>query len=159
MRPHISGMQNQSSERLAIAISALIAQFKVGPEGAAYDDLSLTDTALIACLAQAASAGREPIQKEVGDALGLPKTTMTSAVKRLGHRGLVQQSSGTNDARAKILRLTPAGENLGSKLKSAQIAASKAILHNLTARNQTRLVELLETAVANLPPKQSSNQK
>lgn len=155
----MSDMQNHSSERLAKAISALIAQFKVGPEGAAYDDLSLTDTAVIAWLAQSASAGREPIQKEVGDSLGLPKTTMTSAVKRLGSRGLVEQSSGTNDARAKTLRLTPAGENLGAKLKDAQIAASTAILHSLPLRDQARLVELLETAVAKLPPKPPPNQK
>jgi len=146
-------MTQKSGERLATAVSALIARFKIGPEGSAYDDLSLTDAAVVSCIAEAAAAGREPIQKEVGDVLGLPKTTMTSAVKRLSARGLVEQGVGARDGRARTLRLTPQGQQLGSSLKEAQIRASMAILQSLPVRDQDRLIELLETVVANLPAK------
>ena len=156
---HTSAMSKQSGARLAKAISALVAHFKVGPEGAGYADLSLTDAAVIASIADAAAGGREPIQKEVGDSLGLPKTTMTSAVKRLRARGLVEQVSGTSDARARTLRLTAIGHQAVSRLRQAQIAASVAILQTLPQRDQGRLVELLETVAANLPPKTARDRK
>lgn len=146
-------MNEISGERLATAISALIARFKIGPDGSAYDGLSLTDAAVISCIAQAAAAGREPIQKEVGDALDLPKTTMTSAVKRLRARGLVEQGSGARDARARTLRLTAPGRQLGSSLKDAQIRASMAILQTLPVRDRDRLIGLLEKVVATVPTK------
>lgn len=144
-------MNEKSGERLATAIAALIARFKIGPDGSAYAGLSLTDAAVISCIAQAAAAGREPIQKEVGDALGLPKTTMTRAVKRLRARGLVAQGSGATDARARTLRLTAPGQALGSSLKDAQIRASMAILQTLPMRDRDRLIGLLEKVVAAVP--------
>lgn len=150
-------MTEASGERLATAISTLIARFKIGPEGSAYDGLSLTDAAVIACIADAAAAGREPIQKEVATALDLPKTTMTSAVKRLSARGLVEQARGAGDARARTLRLTRHGQQIGSSLKEARIRASMAILQSLPVRDQERLIGLLETVVgkgANKPPTQ-----
>ena len=145
-------MDEQSGERLATAISALIARFKVGPEGTSYEDLSLTDAAVISWLAKAAIEGDEPIQKDVGDALGLPKTTVTSAVKRLSARGLVAQGPGRRDGRARTLRLTLDGQHLGTALKAAQVRASEAILESLSARDQGRLITLLERGAATAPP-------
>jgi DNA-binding MarR family transcriptional regulator len=141
-------MDEQSCTRLADAISALIARFKVGPESAPYEHLTITDAAVVSWLTRAAAEGREPIQKEVAESLGLPKTTLTSAVKRLAARGLVVQGSGARDARSKTLHLTADGQELGSGLKEAQIEASMAILQSLPARDQSRLIELLETVVA-----------
>jgi DNA-binding MarR family transcriptional regulator len=152
-------MDEQSCKRLAAAISALIARFKVGPEGSPYEHLTLTDAAVVSWLSQAAAEGREPIQKEVADSLGLPKTTMTSAVKRLSARGLVEQGSGARDARARTLHLTAAGQKLGSGLKEAQIGASMAILQSLPARDQSRLIELLETVASQAPAEASLPQK
>jgi DNA-binding MarR family transcriptional regulator len=144
-------MDEQSCKRLATAISTLIARFKVGPRNAPYEQLTLTDAALISALRQAAAEGREPIQKEVAEALGLPKTTMTSAVKRLIIRGLVAQGSGARDARARTLHLTADGRKLGEEIQKAQLGASKAILQSLPAQDQSRLIELLETVVASSP--------
>ncbi|MFN4173176.1 MAG: hypothetical protein ACK4GW_15615 [Pseudorhodobacter sp.] len=62
------------AERLATAISALLGRFKVVPEGTAYDALSLTDTAIVARLAQAQAAVQPVIQKDIAEALRLPKT-------------------------------------------------------------------------------------
>lgn len=94
----------------------------------------------------------------MAESLGLPKTTMTSAVKRLSARGLVEQGSGARDARARTLHLTADGQRLGSGLKEAQIGASMAILQSLSTRDQSRLIELLETIVAK-PPKASPPQR
>lgn len=138
-------MDDEPGKRLAAAVSALIAHFKMGPDGAAYENLSLTDTAVLSRVATAAAAGRDPIQKEVGNALRLPKTTMTSAVKRLRARGLVEQELGAKDARARVLRLTPRGHELATDLKDAQVRASMTILESLPARDQALLIELLET--------------
>jgi DNA-binding MarR family transcriptional regulator len=145
---HKYRMDEQSGKRLAAAISALIGRFKVGAQATPYEDITLTDAAVVSSLSQAAEEGREPIQKEVSAALGLPKTTMTSAVKRLSARGLVEQGSGTSDARARTLHLTAEGRKLASRMKEAQIRASMAILESLPARDQPRLIELLERVVA-----------
>ena len=151
MTDDIGAMTEKSGERLATAISALIARFKIGPDGSVYDGLSLTDTAVVSAIAEITAAGPESLQKDIGRTLGLPKTTMTSAVKRLSARGLVEQGPGARDARAKTLRLTPRGQQLGSSLKKAQIQASLAILQTLAVRDQNRLIGLLETVVAKLP--------
>lgn len=84
---------------------------------------------------------------------------MTSAVKRLSGRGLVTQGSGSMDARAKTLRLTPQGQKVGLSLKNAQIGASVTILQTLPKRDQARLVELLEAVVANFPTKAPESKK
>lgn len=141
-------MDELYAKRLATAITALMARFKVSPENSPYEHLSLTDAAVISCLRQAAAEGREPIQREVAASLRLPKTTMTSAVKRLNGRGLLKQGSGASDARSKTLLLTPDGQELGSGLEEAQIQASMDILRRLSARDQARLIELLERVVA-----------
>ena len=139
------------AERLAMAISALLDRFKVGPEGTAYDALSLTDTAIIARLARARLAGQSVIQKDIGSALNLPKTTMTSAVKRLLARGLIQRGAG-EDARARVLHLTGDGIALAAALHQAQVAASASMLDALPPRERKHLVELLEQIVAGPAP-------
>lgn len=139
--------------RLAIAFSALTAQFKVGAEGSAYEGLSLTDTSVVAWVARSVAAGKQPIQQQVADSLDLPKTTMTSVVKRLSARGLVKQGTGSTDARARTLGLTADGLLLAASLRETQLRASAAILNTLSARDQAKLVELLETVVSKLPDK------
>lgn len=68
-------MIDKAGERLATAISALIARFTIGREGSAYDGLPLTDAAVVSFIVNAAAAGRELIQKEVGDASACPRRT------------------------------------------------------------------------------------
>ncbi len=80
-------MTDLLDQRLTISFSALIAQFKVGAEGAAYEDLSLTATSVVAWIAGTVASGKQPIQQKMADSLHLPKTTMTSVVKRLSARG------------------------------------------------------------------------
>lgn len=143
-------MNEQLAQRLSSAITAVMGQFKVGAAGAPYDDLTLTDSALISWLAKADEEGIEPIQKDVGASLGLPKTTMTSAVKRLKARGLIEQTPGARDGRSKAVSLTPAGLRLGASLKNAQIRASAAILEALSSDEQLQLITLLETVVKDL---------
>jgi DNA-binding MarR family transcriptional regulator len=156
---HWARMTDQLDRRLAIAFSALTAQFKVGADGSAYEGLSLTDTSVVAWIARSVAAGKQPIQQQVADSLDLPKTTMTSVVKRLSARGLVEQGSGSTDARARTLGLTAEGLHLAASLREAQLRASSVILRTLPARDQVRLVELLETVIAQLPHKQQVQKK
>ncbi|MFN4101547.1 MAG: MarR family winged helix-turn-helix transcriptional regulator [Pararhodobacter sp.] len=135
------------AERLATVISALLDRFKVGPEGAAYDALSLTDTAIVARLAQAQAASHPVIQKDIAEALRLPKTTMTSAVKRLVARGLIVRGAGM-DARARVLRLTDQGLALAGALREAQVAASAQMLAALPPEDSAQLLALLERILA-----------
>jgi DNA-binding MarR family transcriptional regulator len=153
------GVNQEFPERLAIAISALIGRFKVGPENSPYEHLTLTDAAVVSWLSQAAAEGREPIQKEVALSLDLPKTTMASAVKRLSARGLVTQGAGTRDARARTLHLTSDGKKLALGLREAQLGASTAILQSLSAQDQLRLIDLLERVVAQTPSKALGSKK
>ncbi|MFN6979465.1 MAG: MarR family winged helix-turn-helix transcriptional regulator, partial [Gemmobacter sp.] len=135
------------AERLATAISALLDRFKVGPDATAYDALSLTDTAIVARLAKAQIAAHPVIQKDIAEALHLPKTTVTSAVKRLVARGLVAQGIGA-DGRARVLRLTDRGMALAGALRAAQVAASAQMLGALPPDERAQLLALLERIAA-----------
>lgn len=146
-------MTDLLDQRLATAFSTLIAQFKVGAGSSAYEGLSLTDASVLSWIDRSVASGNQPIQQQVADSLELPKTTMTSVVKRLSARGLVQQGSGSTDARARTLGLTADGLQLAANLRETQLRSSEAILSTLSADDQDKLVELLETVVSKLPHK------
>ncbi|MFN4158881.1 MAG: MarR family winged helix-turn-helix transcriptional regulator [Gemmobacter sp.] len=109
--------------------------------------MSLTDTAIVARLARAEPTGQPVIQKDIGDALRLPRTTMTSAVKRLVARGLIARGTGA-DARARVLRPTDQGLALADALRQAQVAASAQMLAALPQGDRAQLLAMLERIAA-----------
>jgi len=136
-------MDSGDSERLSKAITKLLEHFNISPRGTPYDGLSLTDTAIIGRIAEAQSMRVPVIQKEIAEGLGLPKTTMASAVKRLIAKGLVKRKVG-EDARARALYLTEEGELLFQAMRKAQDDASSNILNAIPKGRRGPFVDLLE---------------
>lgn len=134
-------------DRLHDAITQLVDRFKVEPDATPYDGLSVTDVSILQRLA-ASDADAPRIQQDVADGLGLPKTTLASAVRRLRNRGLVEQRPAT-DGRARVVVLTPEGRALSTRIEQTQRASCQAMLGAL-ADDQERqtLVELLEAVVS-----------
>lgn len=143
-------MRTDDAARLAMAISALLEHFKMGAEGTAHDGMPLIDTAIVGRITSAVERDQEVIQKDISDALRLPKTTMASAVKRLVARRLVRRTAG-DDPRAKVLGLTEEGAAFAKALRRAQIAASASMLESLPGRDRKRLLELLERIASQMP--------
>ena len=129
------------AQRLRAAITTLVERFKLQP-GGPYADLNLVDTAIVLRTAEAHPA--VPIQKEVASRLGLPKTTTTSAVRRLERRGLISRGVAPDDARARTLSLTDEGRALAERIIHAQLEASSAMLEAVREADRDRFIEQLE---------------
>jgi MarR family transcriptional regulator, organic hydroperoxide resistance regulator len=71
-------------------------------------------------------------QTELGQALGLDKTTLTSQLDRLEKRGLVERRQDAHDRRARIPVITEAGERLRSAVASACAGAEARALSSLS---------------------------
>ncbi|WP_237066881.1 MarR family winged helix-turn-helix transcriptional regulator [Loktanella sp. M215] len=127
-------------KRLSDSITTLIAQFKMRPDGP-YEGLSLVETSIVANIAVACSPA---VQGDIGSALRLPKTTMTSAVSRLQTKGLVERMQCVDDKRVRVLTLTKAGRTLADSLALAQVQSSEAMLNALPQEDRETLVRLLE---------------
>jgi DNA-binding MarR family transcriptional regulator len=65
-------------------------------------------------------------QIELGQALGVDKTTLVAELDRLEKAGLVERTVDPRDRRARIPALTPAGDRLRAKIAVGAAAAEKA---------------------------------
>ncbi|WP_167767153.1 MarR family winged helix-turn-helix transcriptional regulator [Jannaschia formosa] len=128
------------AQRLAMSVSSLVDRFKLRADGP-YAGLGLVEASMIA---RVASSETSVTQGEIAAALGLPKTTMTSAVKRLEAKGLMVRDRSETDGRARVLWLTDEGAELACQLREAQVRASAAMLATLAPGDRETLVRLLE---------------
>lgn len=69
-------------------------------------------------------------QGELGKALGLDKTTLMSQLDRLERMGLVVRHSDPRDRRARIPRITEAGDALRAKVADACAGVEAAALNS-----------------------------
>jgi DNA-binding MarR family transcriptional regulator len=74
--------------------------------------------------------------------------TMTNRVDRLAGRGLVERLPDPRDRRGVLVRLTPEGKATVDGAFTALLAAERALLADLPARERTRLAGLLRTLLA-----------
>ena len=128
------------AQRLAASVSTLVDRFKLRADGP-YAGLGLAETSIVA---RTAASPVPSVQGEIAHALGLPKTTMASAVRRLEERGLVARAASPDDRRVQLMRLTSEGEALAGHLMDAQLHASRAMLDALSEEDRVTLVHLME---------------
>jgi DNA-binding MarR family transcriptional regulator len=76
-------------------------------EAAAEHDLSIVQLRLLGILRD-----RQPGMLELGQHLGLDKSSITGLVSRAEKRGLVERSPSPHDGRGVLVTLTPAGRRL-----------------------------------------------
>jgi MarR family transcriptional regulator, organic hydroperoxide resistance regulator len=91
--------------------------------------------------------------------LGIGRSTVSAAIKRLVAFGYIAQAPGDGDARVRALRLSPKGAKAmqaGSVLESSRV---RALLTQLSERERGRALEgleLLARAAGSLPSRKGS---
>jgi DNA-binding MarR family transcriptional regulator len=90
-------------------------------------------------------------QATLAGLLGFAPRSVTETIDALERDGLVVRTEDENDRRARIVALTPAGQDALALAKVARLKAMDEIFGSLPARDRTSFVALLSTIRANLP--------
>src|SRR5438552_9286826 len=86
--------------------------------------------------------GPQPVN-EIGRRIELTSGAITTAVDRLESRGLVTREAHATDRRARIVRLTAAGEQQAAKIFAGHKAAMDLAASGLSKTERTTLIQLL----------------
>lgn len=97
------------------------------------DDLGLTASELNA-LAVLADR-RERTVSELGAAVGVRPTTLTSVLDRLQRRGHIERGSRAGDRRSVLIRLTDSGKQAAAKVRRATRDLERKALRGLPAED------------------------
>src|SRR5947207_13601894 len=118
-------------------------------------EVGLSDFAIMEMLLH---KGPQPVN-EIGRRVELTSGAITVAVDRLESRGLVTREAHASDRRARIVRLTRAGEEEAAKIFAGHKAAMDLAASGLSKTERATLIELLKklgtSAGARAAPRQS----
>ena len=81
---------------------------------------------------------------DIAAVLGIPATTMQSALDRLVRMGFLEKRAHPEDGRAKVYRLSEAGVTLRREIHAQDLANMEAMLSVLDEAEQEIVVGLLE---------------
>src|SRR5713226_1042399 len=87
--------------------------------------------------------GPQPVN-EIGRRVELTSGAITTAVDRLESRGLVTREAHPSDRRARIVRLTAAGEEHAARVFAAHRAVMDRAASGLSKNERATLIELLK---------------
>ncbi|GAB3453984.1 MarR family transcriptional regulator [Streptomonospora sediminis] len=90
-------------------------------------------------------------QQEMGQRLGIDRTTIVGLVDALDQHGLVERRRSPDDRRAYLLTLTPDGRETAQQGGHRVAAAEDRLLAELDETDRTRLRELLAQALGDRP--------
>ena len=82
-------------------------------------------------------------QTQLGNALGIDRSTVVAVIDRLEDRGLVARQRAPHDRRSHALRLSDSGKTTLRRLTERVRAHERQITRHLSADDQARLIELL----------------
>ncbi|MCO1654631.1 MarR family winged helix-turn-helix transcriptional regulator [Pseudonocardia humida] len=92
-----------------------------------------------------AEAGSGPLRvSELAEWQGVDKSTMTMQVRRLEERGLVERRPDPRDRRGVLVRATPRGRRVRSRMDAAGAAVFTDMLRDWPAADRAALTDLLE---------------
>jgi DNA-binding MarR family transcriptional regulator len=87
---------------------------------------------------------------DLGDRLLVRPPSVTGVVDRLDRLGLLKREPSHDDARAKVVSLTPAGRELAQRVFAAMPEHVESILTDLSAADRQELRRLLELVAGRL---------
>lgn len=91
--------------------------------------------------------GQELTQSRLGELAGLDKTTMVVTMDELERSGLAERRPSPTDRRARIVAVTPAGEELLARGQKVVDDANTDILSTLSAADREVFVRCMSTLV------------
>src|SRR6185312_2873891 len=83
-------------------------------------------------------------QTQLGNALGIDRSTVVAVIDRLESRGLVRRAASPSDRRSHALHLSEEGAALQRRLEELVRAHERHIARDLTAEEKQHLIELLD---------------
>jgi len=89
-------------------------------------------------------------QSELGEAMGVDRSTVVAVIDKLEERGLVVRRSAPNDRRSYALELTAAGCSLLARLRPLVAAHEARLAEGLSPGEQVQLIAMLRRIAANL---------
>lgn len=98
--------------------------------------------------------GLNPLIDQAGVAslIAYDRPTIGEVITRLVNKGLIERSVSHSDRRARLLRLTPAGEELLVKLRPVVEELQDEILIGLSPQTHEMFRKLLKQAVSGIVP-------
>lgn len=83
-------------------------------------------------------------QTQLGNALGIDRSTVVAVIDRLESRGLVVRAVSPSDRRSHALRLSDEGGRLLHRLEELVRSHERHIARDLSAEDKQRLIDLLD---------------
>ena len=83
-------------------------------------------------------------QTQLGNALGIDRSTVVAVIDRLEGRGLVMRAPAPNDRRSHALQLSDDGARLLKRLEEMVRAHERQISRELSPEDQAQLLRLLD---------------
>lgn len=83
-------------------------------------------------------------QTQLGNALGIDRSTVVAVIDRLEGRGLVMRAASPTDRRSHALKLSEEGARLLRRLEEMVQEHERHIARTLSAEEQKRLIDLLD---------------
>lgn len=113
-------------------------------EACAGFDMTPLQYSLLSALAVRGTADQTSLAADIA----LDRTTTTGALKRLEARRLVERPVSSDDRRARICKLTPAGASMLSRIESAARDAHRKTLDPLGKAEQTQFIATMQRILA-----------
>ncbi|WP_374444064.1 phosphotransferase [Stella sp.] len=86
---------------------------------------------------------RDLDQKRLAEHIGIDTTSVRQVIEGLEAKGLLDRRVDPADRRARILQITPTGEDLRRRVRPLMLAAQDRILSALSGDERAKLIELL----------------
>jgi DNA-binding MarR family transcriptional regulator len=116
-----------------------------------HDDLDKAAIALLYVLGE-----REPVRAaDLAQCTGLDASTISRHIKASIDSGYINQSPDPDDARARLLSLSPTGHDLLRRVRSSKVAQSRVALADWAPADIDTLTALLRRLGAALEPEDS----
>src|SRR5438874_6057450 len=113
---------------------------RLATRGIESSEVGLSDFAVMEMLLH---KGPQPVN-EIGRRVELTSGAITTAVDRLVSRGLVTREAHPSDRRARIVRLTAAGEEQAAEIFAGHKAAMDLAASRLSKTERATLIDLLK---------------
>ena len=105
-------------------------------------DLSVTQLRLLGMLRD-----RTPPMTVIADHLGLDRSSVTGLIDRAERRGLVSRTASTQDARVTMVRMTPAGRDVGGRCAAIVMTEIDALVEHVPKAERDCLVRVARSIV------------
>jgi len=92
--------------------------------------------------------GLPTFQHELAELLGLDRSSIARLCSRLEAEGRLEQRPGPQDARARLLRLTPSGRKMADNVRAASLDRFVRIVEAIPAAQRKPLLSALEVLTA-----------